>query len=136
MEQINHHTTQTTGEAASLTMEYVLSRIDQILQDNKHIQTAIEAIAGLEPMEQSSLSQMPDSRGEAIAQAVSAREETNRKMLDILREMYQDLSPVSAKDSETVQKLDKLTEVITSLDIDEEYINEMMSSLIDRVFPK
>ena len=76
-----------------LTMDYVLRRIDQVLNDNKYIYEALETVARLETFPPQ-MNAMPDtSRGEAVSAIVTSRETTNQQVLRILEKMYDDLKP-------------------------------------------
>ena len=75
-----------------LTVDYILSRIEAIEADNAHIAEALAALGA-----------MGDAKGpgdvngaekaQAIAQVVSARETTNRQLLQLYERMYLDLTP-------------------------------------------
>lgn len=91
-----------------LTMGYVLSRIDLILNDTAHIHEAIAAIQKMEPG-QPSLN-APDTSRIAITNVVQARETTNQQMIRLLEKMYDDLKP--KEPSEDIQKLQQLNDVL------------------------
>lgn len=76
---------------ADLNMAYILSRIDMVLQDTQYLQDAIRSIREMPPVEGPCL--QFDSRATAIGEAVSAREQTNQKILALLERMYNDLHP-------------------------------------------
>ena len=75
---------------AGLTLEWVLTRTDQIINDTIHISNALSAIREIK-------SSGPDGSAgrmaEAFADVVKQREETSRKLLQMLDKMYDDLKP-------------------------------------------
>ena len=84
-------------EDAPVTEREILARIDRIIAQGEELAKAVESIRDLP------VSQTPgynSARAEAIARMYIAREETNRKQLELLREMYKDMrqtDPLSAK---------------------------------------
>lgn len=94
-----------------LTMGYVLSRIDLILNNTAYIHEAIAAIQKMEPG-QPSLN-APDTSRLAITNVVQARETTNQQMIRLLEKMYDDLKP--KEPSEDIQKLQQLTDALCRL---------------------
>lgn len=100
MSEINQNTTENTiniqnpaNRPLEFTLESVLSRIDLILHDTDYIRQAIDSVRSF-PVNDSQYGGTGDSsRADAIGNAVKAREETNRKLLDLLEKMYEDLKP-------------------------------------------
>ena len=68
-----------------LTMDYCLQQIETILHDKSHLTEAFEQLKGVHGQD----------AGVAIAvsQMIDAREQTNRRMLDMVQKMYDDLKP-------------------------------------------
>ena len=72
-----------------LTMEYVLTKINEIHVNNEVPLAAIEAVKQLVPNEAPCDGGQSDvGRSNAIRAAVESREETNRKLLDFYEKMY------------------------------------------------
>lgn len=104
--------TEPSGESAQLSMEFVLSRIDKIINDTAYLHEALDVLKDMAP------SAAPgdvagQARGDAIGNVVKAREETNRKLLEMLQKMYDDLRPKDL--SGDVLKLQQLTDALSSL---------------------
>ena len=75
--------------APSFSIEYVLTMLERIQQDSGHIVQAVKELGSLDAPDAPSLQY--DGRGEAIGRVIEAREQTNREMIALLREMYEDL---------------------------------------------
>ena len=88
---VSHKPESSAASQPELNMAYVLSRMDMVLQEKQYLEDAIRAIRELEPVEGPCL--QIDSRASAIGDAVSAREQTNQKILALLERMYNDLQP-------------------------------------------
>lgn len=78
--------------APTLPMEYVLTRIDRILNDTQHIRSTLEVLASMPP------AQVPgdiagQAKAEAMGRIVEQREKTNQKLISLLEKMYDDLKP-------------------------------------------
>lgn len=77
------------AETPVLTMEYVLTKINEIHENREVPLAAIEAIKSLVPNEAPCDGGQSDvGRSNAIRAAVESREETNRKLLDFYEKMY------------------------------------------------
>ena len=86
-----------TGYIPKLSMEYVLSRIDAILNETQHIHEAIKAIPEIPVMT------LPDgmmnyqgdfagqSKADAISKIIQSRETTNQQLIHLFEKMYDDL---------------------------------------------
>ena len=108
---------QRAAEAAPvLSMEFVLSRIDQILRDTTYIHEAIRAVQEISVMvpTEGMMSYQGDFAGQAkaaaIEKAVLSRETTNQQMIRLLEKMYDDLKP--KEPSEEVLKLQQLSDIL------------------------
>ena len=104
---------KTAEKPLELTMEYVLSRIDQIMKDTAHIHEAMKAISGMPVNESPNGGYGDQAKGEAIANAVQSRETTNQQMLKLLEKMYDDLKPnpqVTLKNMEDLLNSNKILE--------------------------
>ena len=80
-----HNAMQPENAALPISLEGIVARIDAIIQDKEHIASAFNAL----------LSDLPDSTGyraRALGEIVSARESTNRQMLQLLEKIYNDLN--------------------------------------------
>lgn len=74
----------------TLTLQDILSRLDTITNDTKHIQ---EAMMLMERMPNNIEEDAVKARSEAISDIVKEREETNRKIIGLLEMMYQTIQP-------------------------------------------
>ena len=83
--------THTNGQGG-VTPAQILQRIDKIMDDKAHINSAIEAIKNMDGGRPEP-NALPDARPTAMAEVVAARESTNRQTLKLLEKMYDDLRP-------------------------------------------
>ena len=102
--------------STTLSMDFVLSRIDQILSDTTHIHEAIKAVLDIPVMvpNEEMISYQGDFAGqakaEAITKAVLSRETTNQQLIRLLEKMYDDLKPKAP--SEEILKLRQLSDIL------------------------
>lgn len=80
-------------QAPQITAEHILERIDYITKDSAYLKEAFMTIEKI-PYSQEAAPQA-GSRCEAIASIVRDREETNRKVVELLEKMYDDLKEKS-----------------------------------------
>lgn len=78
------------SEQKTVTQQYITSKIDQILNENDHINKALEEINNI-PDSKGPGDMGASSKADAIAQVVRSREETNQQLLELLTTMYQSL---------------------------------------------
>jgi len=74
---------QDTPESV-MNLEWVATRIDAIIKDSEHINSALSKVPMVEGMAAS-----------AIAEVVAAREATNQQALKFLEKVYSDLVPAN-----------------------------------------
>ena len=91
-----------------LSMDYVLTRMDKIINDTAYLHEAITAVGNMEAAEPGVNGSCDTSRGEAIKAIVVSREMTNRQTLKLLEKMYDDLKPKELSDD--ILKLKQLTD--------------------------
>jgi len=96
-----------TKETPALNIEYVLARIDKIMNDTEHLKSALEALMKLPP------SAGPGDitgaeQAEAISDVMKCRETTNQQTLRLLEKMYDDLKP--KEPSEDILKFQQLAD--------------------------
>lgn len=72
---------------AKVSMEYIMAKINQILEDKQHITDAIEALRNFENSTANDGGVGDAHKAEALANIVRHREQTNQKLLDILSKM-------------------------------------------------
>ena len=129
---------KSTGYIPILSMEYVLSRIDAIINDTEYIHEAIKAIIEIPIMMPTDgmMNYQGDYAGqakaEAISQAISSREKTNQKLIQLLEKMYDDLKP--QEPSEDILKIKQLTEALSSLP--SEYVMTILQKSVQQMFVK
>lgn len=73
-----------------LNMEYILTRIDKILEEKDYISSAIESINNMQLNDSINGGFGDQARAEAVKGVVMARETTNQNILAILNKMYED----------------------------------------------
>ncbi len=97
------------GKPPELSMEFVLSRIDKILNDTAYIYDSINTIKEMP-------TDTPWTFSEALSKIVESRESTNQKMLQLFEKMYNDLkSKNSFQDSPTgMEEFRKLVDSLQS----------------------
>lgn len=101
-------------ESSKYNWEYALEKIEKISDNTEYIKEAlikIEAIGG------DSIDGTGQAKAEAIREAVKSHEETNRKLIEFYRAMYDDLKPNKPNNSskEIMQKM--IVEKISNIDI-------------------
>lgn len=107
----------TTEKPIALNMEYVLTRIDKIMDNNYHIKEAFETIKHMEL--NGSLNGGDSARAEAISNTVQSRETTNQQLIKFLEKIYDDLKPQKVKTAEDISIVQMLTDRIDDLPPDE-----------------
>lgn len=95
--------------APTLSMDYVLTRIDKIINDTAYLHEAITAVGNMEAAEPG-MNGCDTSRGNAIQTIVLSRETTNQQTLKLLEKMYDDLKPKELSDD--ILKLKQLTDTL------------------------
>ena len=98
--------------ASVLSMEYVLTRIDQIINDTSYIQSTIKALQELPiaPYPGTGADVANAERAQALGNVVGSREATNQQLLKLLEKMYDDLKPKELSDD--ILKLKQLTDTL------------------------
>lgn len=120
----------------SFNMEYVLSRLDRIINDNQHVLSALEMLNNIRV--DGTFGQQPGSSGDiaseakahAIAAIVENRETTNQSMIQMLNKMYDDLKPEKG-DSFKTQIINRALAVLGDLeDGDADMKIEMLTEIV------
>ena len=78
--------TKTTRLTKQEYLDYMLKQMAEIQEDNAHILTALAQLATMEINPGT-----PDSRAMAMGNIIEARESTNRKLLAMYQDIYNDL---------------------------------------------
>ncbi|MBQ8862284.1 MAG: hypothetical protein IJ021_06050 [Clostridia bacterium] len=83
----------------SLTVEYILSRIEKISEDTEYLKKAIAAVDSMQ-MPEGVVDMSGSQKAKGLADMVRCRETTNQKLIEFYREIYNDIKPskVSSKD--------------------------------------
>lgn len=97
-------------ESPRPSIAYVLSRIDRIMNDTAYLHEALDVLKAMAPTAGPG-DLAGASRAEAVGNVVTAREETNRKLLELFQKMYDDLKP--KKPSGDVRRINELAEALT-----------------------
>lgn len=79
------------SETVKLNMDYVLTRIDKIIEQNQYIKDAVTAIGHMTVNESEFGGNGDSARAEAISTSIAAREATNRQIIKFLKKMYNDI---------------------------------------------
>ena len=101
--------TEVNSAAPVLSMDYVLTRIDKIINDTAYLHEAIATVGKMEAA-QPGIDGCDTSRGDAIKTIVVSRETTNQQTLKLLEKMYDDLKPKELTDD--ILKLKQLTDTL------------------------
>lgn len=96
------------------TMKYVMSRIDKLIAANDEFKASLSLYANWNVNESPMGGEGDAARAKGIAESIKAREETNRRIIDFLQDMYDDLKPVKAP-SELVMKNEMLEKLLSML---------------------
>ena len=105
---------------AEMTLEWVASKIDAIINDNAYIADAIKTLTLMD-------SDGHNSKAEAIHEVVQARESTNRETLKFLEKIYDGLKSPSVNPETVIKQIDiaELAELMDGAEI-VEVIKAMM----------
>ena len=97
---------------AGLTVEWIMTKMDAIIQDNAHITESLRALNLMD-------SDGHNSRADAIAEIARARETTNQQALRFLEKVYNGLMPISVDPAAMLKHLDihALAENLDSQDV-------------------
>ena len=115
---------------AGLTMEWVVAKIEAIIQDNAHITDALNTIKTM-PVEECAMYAY-GGKAQATAEVVKAREETNRQTLTLLEKIYDDLRPQMPSPPRPEALLDHLDLVNLANMMDSESIVEIVRVLLGK----
>ena len=104
----------------TLSMEYILAKIDQVANDTAYLREAIAALQELKSDPAFADNPEGDNAGAAKAQAlgsaVKCRETTNQQLLALYTRMYQDLkNPSTDEDARKMEQLRQLAETFRHL---------------------
>ena len=108
------------------TLMYVLERIEAISRDTAHVHSALSQLQELKAAGPGDI--CGQSKADAIAHVVDAREETNRKLLGFYEMIYKDILK-SEKDKKVIPE--QFLEIINAEE-DSEARREMFHDLCNR----
>ncbi len=91
MEFDNIKTSATFGEVPQLSMGYIMTRLDQVINEKQHIQDAITAVKSMELNTSVNGGFGDQARAEALGNIVQSREMTNQQIIILLNKMYDNL---------------------------------------------
>jgi len=116
----------------TLSMEYLLGKIDQIASDTSYLHEAIAALQGMQSDPAFADNPKGDNANQAkalaLSQALECRETTNQQLIALYTKMYEDIKAPSPDD-----KTDQLRRILEVLaDVDEERL-EHMDSIAEKV---
>lgn len=81
--------TKNGHSVTTLTIDYVLARIDKVLNDTEHIKSTLEALLNISVAGPGDIANA--QRAEALKEIVKYRETTNQKLLTLYEKMYEDI---------------------------------------------
>ena len=130
--------TTVTGTAGPpITARDILDRIDKIIADNGHVREALETIRTMEVNEGMNNVDGDKARGEAVAAAVTGREETNKQTLRLLEKMYDDMmGKPSEQLPDDVAKFNAIAESINLLSVPEDFAQNIIRTMAQQMFVK
>ena len=108
----NTEQTQESPKTLGLSVDAILARIDEIINNTEYIKSTLEALEAL-PSGDSGIN--PDFAGRAKAEALNSiiqqREATNQQMIRFLEKMYDDLMQ-EQKPSEDMKKFRQIAKAL------------------------
>jgi hypothetical protein len=84
----------TAAEPQASALEGILKRIDTIVGENAYIMRALESVNDIDTS--GSMDGSAGEKARAIENIIRHREDTNKKMLELLERMYDDMRPQNA----------------------------------------
>ena len=96
------------SENAMPTLGYILERIDSIAKDNQYIHEALSQLSELKTAGPGDI--CGQSKADAIAHVVDAREETNRKLLAFYEMLYKDVQCAVKSEKKIPEQFIKIIE--------------------------
>lgn len=79
------------AESSALTMDFITSRIDLVIENMSHLVEAVNAVNEMELNESPNGGFGDAERAKTIRATVELREQTNKEILSLLNKMYEDL---------------------------------------------
>ena len=134
MEDNNMSNTNTTTTKSKpkekLTVNYVLTQIEQIVKDTGYIHNALEQLASMPKSDPGDIA--GQEKAKAIGDVVRCRETTNQQALRLYEKMYDDLKPkeISSKN----KALETLAGIVREMGFyDSEQAAEIFNKVLDTV---
>jgi len=112
-EQPTDNFIKTKPSPTGLSLDWVLSRIDMVINNTAHINSTLEALKQIPPSAAGDVSSIPKS--EAMAEIIKCRETTNQQTLKLLEKMYEDIKPLKSHKPIEQGKFEALIELAGDL---------------------
>lgn len=119
-------TTKPETEPKKYTIEYILEQIGKIAENQEHINDALQKLTLMESKGPGDVG--THGQAEAIAKVVTAREETNQKLIALYEKMYDDLKPKKEESNKS-----KALDALKQISFDEENGFEAFSNILDAI---
>lgn len=117
----------------TLTMEYVLGKIEEISANQEYLMTAITELGKLKSGGPGDVG--TQEQGKAFGEIIKAREATNQRLIALYEKMYDDLKPKQSAESERLLMLqtviESLSEGITPMESSQALQNILQVALQD-----
>ena len=117
----------------TLTMEYVLGKIEEISANQGHLMAAITELGKLKSGGPGDVG--TQEQGKAFGEIIKAREATNQRLIALYEKMYDDLKPKQSAESERLLMLqtviESLSEGITPMESSQALQNILQVALQD-----
>ncbi len=89
----------------TVTLKYILEKIEQILDNTDYIKQALEEITNI-PESKGPGDMSGGAKADAIAQIVNSKEETNQHLISLLSTMYQSIDNGELKKQQALTLLE------------------------------
>lgn len=122
-----------TEKPVVLNMEYVLTRIDKIMDNNYQIKEAFDIIKNMELNGSLNGGFGDQARAEAISQTVQSRETTNQQLIKFLEKMYDDLKPQKVKTAEDTKILQMLIDNMDISDLPPDEQSKLLMAQLNKI---
>ena len=105
-------------------LQYIFEKLDILMQYPAYVDNAINQIGALEVSDSPNGGTGDAARANAIGNSVAAREETNRALIEFLKQIYNDVKPVNPMANLPIPQDNRKAAVYQSV-----------AALIDRIDP-
>jgi hypothetical protein len=96
-------------------LQYIFEKLDILMQYPAYVDNAINQIGALEVSDSPNGGTGDAARANAIGNSVAAREETNRALIEFLKQIYNDVKPVNPMANLPIPQYDRKAAVYQSI---------------------